>query len=98
MTGTEAISNGVPAFKPPESLNARTTLVVDGRAAGHDVPRHVVPRRTDWACCPPDDETVLSQIGRTVFGAGAAVGGAADRHRADPDPGRQHLVRRLSRA
>ena len=28
MTGTEAISNGVPAFKKPESKNASTTLMV----------------------------------------------------------------------
>lgn len=27
MTGTEAISNGIPAFRPPESKNAATTLV-----------------------------------------------------------------------
>lgn len=27
MTGTEAISNGVPAFRPPESKNAAATLV-----------------------------------------------------------------------
>lgn len=27
MTGTEAISNGVPAFKKPEARNARTTLI-----------------------------------------------------------------------
>ncbi|MGZ3602536.1 MAG: APC family permease [Ktedonobacterales bacterium] len=27
MTGTEAISNGIPAFKPPESRNAGRTLV-----------------------------------------------------------------------
>ncbi len=28
LTGTEAIANGVPAFKPPESKNASTTLMV----------------------------------------------------------------------
>ena len=28
LTGTEAIANGVPAFKPPEAKNAATTLVV----------------------------------------------------------------------
>ena len=30
LTGVEAISNGVPAFKPPKSKNAATTLVVMG--------------------------------------------------------------------
>ena len=28
MTGTEAISNGIPAFKPPESKNAAQTIVI----------------------------------------------------------------------
>ncbi len=28
LTGVEAIANGVPAFKPPESRNAATTLTV----------------------------------------------------------------------
>src|SRR5205823_2593809 len=28
MTGTEAISNGIPAFKPPESRNAAQTIVI----------------------------------------------------------------------
>ena len=31
LTGTEAIANGVPAFKPPEPRNAATTMLVDGR-------------------------------------------------------------------
>ena len=26
MTGTEAVANGVPAFKPPEWRNAQTTM------------------------------------------------------------------------
>src|SRR4029079_309822 len=30
LTGTEAIANGVPAFKPPEPRNAATTLTVMG--------------------------------------------------------------------
>ena len=30
LTGTEAVSNGVPAFKPPEVRNAQTTLVTMG--------------------------------------------------------------------
>jgi amino acid transporter len=30
LTGTEAVSNGVPSFKPPEVRNAQTTLVAMG--------------------------------------------------------------------
>jgi amino acid transporter len=33
LTGVEAISNGVPAFKPPKSKNAATTLVLLGSLA-----------------------------------------------------------------
>src|SRR5205807_497755 len=34
VTGVEAISNGVPAFKPPEWKNAQSTLVVMGSTLG----------------------------------------------------------------
>jgi amino acid transporter len=33
LTGVEAISNGVPAFKPPKSRNAATTLLMLGLIA-----------------------------------------------------------------
>ena len=36
LTGVEAISNGVPAFKKPKSQNAATTLLLIGRHRGHD--------------------------------------------------------------
>ncbi len=71
VTGVEAISNGVPAFKPPEWRNARTTLMWMGSLLGImflglsylTVKLHVVPTAT---------ETVISQVGRAVFGSGAA--------------------------
>jgi len=34
LTGVEAISNGVPAFRPPEARNARRTLVAMGMILG----------------------------------------------------------------
>src|SRR4029078_10197160 len=34
LTGVEAISDGVPAFKPPEWKNARTTLTWDALTFG----------------------------------------------------------------
>src|SRR5207302_8006650 len=34
VTGVEAISNGVPAFRPPEWRNARETLVIMGSSLG----------------------------------------------------------------
>jgi len=67
LTGVEAISNGVPAFKPPESRNAAITLIVMGSIivvlfGGITVLaniNHITPSPT---------ETVVSQIAATVFG------------------------------
>jgi amino acid transporter len=69
MTGTEAISNGVPAFKTPEWHNARATLVWMGVLLGTMFLglSFLAVRLT---ILPADDETVISQIGRTVFGPG----------------------------
>ena len=44
MTGTEAVANGVPAFKPPEWRNAQATMAVVARPPGGDVPRDQLPR------------------------------------------------------
>jgi amino acid transporter len=67
MTGVEAVSNGVPAFRPPESKNAASTLAVMAVLAvsmfiGITLLAqvyHVVPSET---------ETVISQLARGVFG------------------------------
>ncbi len=34
LTGIEAVSNAVSAFKPPEGLNARRVLVIEGAILG----------------------------------------------------------------
>ncbi|MBV8084538.1 MAG: APC family permease, partial [Chloroflexi bacterium] len=70
LTGVEAISNGVPAFQPPESKNARTTLTwmvvtLGVMFAGITVLAHQL------GIVPSDQETVVSQIARAVFGTGA---------------------------
>ncbi|MGH2771551.1 MAG: APC family permease [Actinomycetota bacterium] len=70
VTGVEAISNGVPAFRQPEWKNARTTLMWMGTLLGSmvlltsimAVKIHVVPD-------PEEKVTVLAQIGRAVFGS-----------------------------
>jgi amino acid transporter len=69
MTGTEAISNGVPAFKAPESYNARATLVLMGVLLG-TMFLGLSFLAVQLSVLPADQETVISQIGRTVFGAG----------------------------
>ena len=69
LTGIEAVADGVQAFKPPEVKNARTVLAVlglimltlfIGTTALADL-FNIVPR---------DEETVVSQLARAVFGGG----------------------------
>jgi len=70
MTGTEAISDGVLAFKPPEADNARKTLLAMGVILG-TMFLGMSYLATQLHIQPASAETVLSQIGRTVFGEGA---------------------------
>jgi len=69
MTGTEAISDGVLAFKPPESDNARKTLLSMGLILG-TMFLGMSYLATHINIQPASDETVLSQLGRTIFGEG----------------------------
>jgi amino acid transporter len=67
VTGVEAISNGVPAFKRPEWRNARKTLVVMGSTLGTMfLGLSFLATRLHPAF--NEKETVISQIGREVFG------------------------------
>jgi amino acid transporter len=69
MTGTEAISNGVPAFKKPEAKNARITLVWMGALLGTMfIGVSYLAMKVD---AQPAEESILSQVGRAVFGKGA---------------------------
>ena len=68
MTGTEAISNGVPAFKAPEAFNARVTLVAMGVVLG-TMFFGVSFLSAQVGILPAESETVLSQLGRVVFGS-----------------------------
>ena len=47
LTGVEAISNGVPAFRKPKSENAATTLLLLGDDRGHDAAQHHHPGPPD---------------------------------------------------
>ncbi len=72
MTGTEAISNGVSVFREPQAKNARTTLVIMSSILGAmflgvsvlSALAHARP----FASGTP---TVVSEIGRLVYGQGA---------------------------
>ncbi|MCU4184431.1 amino acid permease [Acidiferrimicrobium sp. IK] len=73
MTGMEAISNAVPVFRDPQVKNARTTLVLMATVLGSlfltvsifAALSHTVPFRSGTP-------TVLSELGRSVFGSGAS--------------------------
>jgi amino acid transporter len=71
LTGVEAISNGVPAFRRPESKNAAATLVWMGVLLGSlflgisILAHHLQPY-------PSHDRTVMAQMGLAVFGNGPA--------------------------
>jgi len=70
MTGTEAISNGVGAFKSPNSKNAAITLGwMAAILAVFFLATSVLARH--YMIMPTPSETVLSQLGRSVFGNGA---------------------------
>ena len=69
LTGTEAISNGIPAFKQPESKNAATTLawmaaLLATMFIGTSVMAYL------YGVHPRESETVISQFARTIFTGG----------------------------
>jgi amino acid transporter len=67
LTGVEAISNGVPAFRRPESRNAAITMTMMGGLLGTlFVGVSVLAHRLQPY--PSHEETVISQMGRAVFG------------------------------
>ena len=71
MTGVEAISNGVPAFKKPEWKNAQSTLMVMGACLG-TMFIGISFLAAKLHTVPSDKATVISQISRAVFGEGPA--------------------------
>jgi amino acid transporter len=69
LTGVEAISNGIPAFQKPEAENAGKTLItmailLTTMFLGITLLAHALE------VVPAEDQTVVSQIGRHVFGEG----------------------------
>jgi amino acid transporter len=80
LTGVEAISNGVPAFRKPKSKNAATTLALLGAvsvamfagitALALKSHVHAAAAAGDLAGVPAGHtpRTVIAQVGRAVFG------------------------------
>ncbi|HEY6214882.1 MAG TPA: APC family permease [Vicinamibacterales bacterium] len=68
MTGVEAVSNGVPAFQPPEPRNAAATMLMMALLSitmflGITLLAHA------YGIVPSEKETVVSQLARGVFGS-----------------------------
>jgi amino acid transporter len=69
MSGTEAISNGVPVFKPNESKNAATTLTIMATLLG--VFFVGVSFLSNHLHLVPGNQTIVSQVALSVFGQNA---------------------------
>jgi amino acid transporter len=71
LTGVEAVSDGVPAFRPPEARNARAVLTWLGIIL-ITLFLGITFLTADFGIRPREDETVVSQLARHVFGTGLA--------------------------
>jgi amino acid transporter len=71
LTGTEAIANGVPAFKPPESRNAAATLTWMAILLGVLFVGITVVAG-GFGIVPQEDATVVAQVAASVYGDGSA--------------------------
>jgi amino acid transporter len=67
LTGIEAVSNGVPAFKPPEARNANITLAwMAGILSFFFIGLTILAHQLD--AIPSHDKTIVAQIADGVFG------------------------------
>ncbi|HTK46326.1 MAG TPA: APC family permease [Patescibacteria group bacterium] len=73
LTGTEAITNGVPAFKRPEAKNAATTLTAMALLLGVLFVgiTFIADRFGIVAVDEPTTRTVISQVAARIFGDGS---------------------------
>jgi amino acid transporter len=67
LTGIEAISNGVQAFKPPEAKNAVITMVAMG-AMAMSLFVGITVLSTHMHLVPEEAESILSQMTRAITG------------------------------
>ncbi len=72
MTGVEAVSDGVPAFRPPEPKNAAATLLMMA-VLSITMFLGITLLSQAYHVLPSEEETVVSQLARAVFdGRGTA--------------------------
>ncbi|MBI4012754.1 MAG: APC family permease [Candidatus Rokubacteria bacterium] len=72
LTGIEAVSNGVPAFRPPEARNARQVLVMLGIIL-ITLFVGITFLANTFGLVPAEQETINSQLARRVFGGGSLL-------------------------
>jgi amino acid transporter len=69
LTGIEAVSDGITAFRPPVSRNAaRTLAIMAGILAFFFLGTSYLSHH--FGVVPAEGQTVMSQLGRAVFGTG----------------------------
>ena len=74
LTGVEAISNGVPAFRPPKARNAANTLAIMGAlSVSMFVGITVLALHLKARAQESGNPSVISQIAAAVFGAHSAL-------------------------
>ncbi len=69
LTGLEVISNGVSAFRKPSAENAAVTMIWMAAILG-GLFMGITALSSIFGLVPRPDETLVSQIGRAVFGEG----------------------------
>ncbi|MCX6055667.1 MAG: APC family permease [Chloroflexi bacterium] len=67
LTGVEAISNGITAFKEPRSKNAGKTLLWMSAILG-TLLLGITFLSTKIGALPAESETIISQLARTIYG------------------------------
>jgi hypothetical protein len=73
LSGTEAITNGVPAFKPPEARNAANTMTAMGLLLGTIfVGISVLAFAFGIVPDPNEEVTLIAQVSQQIFGDGLA--------------------------
>src|SRR5215212_4077734 len=90
LTGVEAIANGVPAFRPPKSRNAATTLALMGGIAAtmfagvtalallahvkYVEPENACDLQGFTDCATEPQRTVIAQLAAAIFGGDRSIG------------------------
>jgi amino acid transporter len=72
LTGVEAISNGIPAFSEPKSRNAGITLIWMSSILSFMF-LSITFLAGQLGALPSHLETIFSQIGRAIYGAGSPL-------------------------